>query len=112
MTCATPDRYTVRPAEGGQWTVWDTRRDQPVAGGEGLTERAARDLARRLSTRRTGARSASSDAMARRARRWRGIGPSRPGGHREVVDGAITRQMGNTKPRIDTGTARGLAGIR
>ena len=42
------DRYTIRPGESGRWTVWDTRRDEPVALGEGLTESAARDLARRL----------------------------------------------------------------
>jgi len=48
MSDATPDRYAVRPSEGGRWAVWDTRRDEPVAGGEGLTEAAARDLARRL----------------------------------------------------------------
>ena len=48
MSDAAPDRYVVRPAEGGLWAVWDTRTGQPVAGGEGLTENAARDIARRF----------------------------------------------------------------
>ena len=43
-----PDRYTVRRSETGLWAVWDTRRDEPVFGGETLSEAAAREMARRL----------------------------------------------------------------
>jgi hypothetical protein len=43
------NRYAARPLGGGDWCVWDTRRDEPVFETEMLREGEAREAARRLS---------------------------------------------------------------
>jgi hypothetical protein len=44
------DRYEARQGDRpGQWQVWDKRTNSVVAGCESMTERAAREYARRLS---------------------------------------------------------------
>jgi hypothetical protein len=44
------DRYEARPTDQpGAWCVWDTRTNTVVFGCESMTERAARDYARRIS---------------------------------------------------------------
>jgi hypothetical protein len=46
---ADPDRYTARPLGWGDWSVWDSRRNEPVFGMDTLREYQARVAARRLS---------------------------------------------------------------
>ena len=44
------DRYEARQTgAAGRWQVWDTRTNTVVVGCESMTERAAKEFARRLS---------------------------------------------------------------